>query len=190
MTYHGNYNKLFLNDGQGGLSTSSGGDLATYQTHASSKAVVAADFNGDNSLDLYVANHGYTNHLFFNSGTGSFTAASGNSNAAVSVYDGSEWAVAFDADNDGDMDLYVCNAPSSTSGVSGEANRLLLNDGTGDFTAVTNDPSVAELGRSYGAVAFDADNDGALARASPMTMPAVLVFKLTGLALDRAATRR
>ncbi len=65
-----------------------------------------------------------------------------------------------DFDNDMDVDLYlVCSAPISNLG-----NRLLLNDGTGRFTAVEGDFGARGTARGRGdtATSVDFDRDGAL----------------------------
>ena len=71
---------------------------------------------------------------------------------AVKRTDVSLGAVAFDADGDGDQDLFVANY--------GQKNELLLNDGLGNFTAVTTGDAVKRADNSTGAVALDADGDG------------------------------
>ncbi len=60
-------------------------------------------------------------------------------------------ASAFDADQDGDFDLFV---PSD------ERNFLYRNDGDGTFRDVAEEAGVAFPGGGTGAVFFDADNDG------------------------------
>ena len=60
-----------------------------------------------------------------------------------------------DVDNDNDEDLFVSNGPKA-----GENNFLYLNNGTGGFTAVTDDPIVKDGTPSDGATWADYDNDG------------------------------
>ncbi len=62
------------------------------------------------------------------------------------------WA---DVDNDSDLDLFISNGPKA-----GENNFLYKNNGTGGFTAVTNDPIVQDGKPSDGATWGDYDNDG------------------------------
>ena len=61
----------------------------------------------------------------------------------------------FDYDNDGDLDIYVTNG-------EGFPNRLLENDGHGNFTDVAKHAGVDDLGRGHGVATADIDNDGDL----------------------------
>ncbi len=60
-----------------------------------------------------------------------------------------------DVDNDKDLDLFISNGPEA-----GENNFLYKNNGTGGFTAVTNDTIVHDGKPSDGATWADFDNDG------------------------------
>ncbi|MBK7940061.1 MAG: VCBS repeat-containing protein [Lewinellaceae bacterium] len=60
-----------------------------------------------------------------------------------------------DVDGDEDQDLFISNGLQQ-----GENNFLYLNNGTGGFTAVTNDPIVLDGKPSDGATWADYDNDG------------------------------
>lgn len=62
-----------------------------------------------------------------------------------------------DVNNDGWEDLFISNGPQA-----GAANFLYLNDGTGNFTAVANDPIVTDAKPFDGATFGDFDNDGDL----------------------------
>lgn len=111
----------------------------------------AADVNGDGWLDIYVAQGDGPNLLYINDQAGGFT-----DEAAVRGADlGSVYTVAISAadyDNDGDVDL----AASVTAGQS----RVLINDGTGNFTQqiLLPEPTGKTQSSSWG----DVDNDGML----------------------------
>lgn len=60
-----------------------------------------------------------------------------------------------DADDDGDLDLFISNGPES-----GENNFLYLNNGKGHFMPVTGEPVVQDNKPSDGATWADCDNDG------------------------------
>jgi len=62
-----------------------------------------------------------------------------------------------DVNNDGLIDLFITNGPST-----GQNNMLYMNNGGGTFTAVTADPIVNDLAPSDGATFADCDNDGDL----------------------------
>ena len=70
--------------------------------------VCVGDYDNDGQLDLYVTNFG-PNFLFHNNGNGTFTDTAAAAGVAVDA--GREcWSTGctfFDADGDGDLDLYV-----------------------------------------------------------------------------------
>jgi len=113
---------------------------------------VAADFNGDGWMDLFVAG-GQTDTLFLNDQDGTFT----NATAASGITGGSISAAAGDTDGDGDIDLFVTRKDS--------LHVLYVNQGGGVFQAVV-DPDFANAGAvgapALGAAFGDYDGDGDL----------------------------
>ena len=117
-----------------------------------SVGVVLADLDNNRLLDVYVANRGEPNELYFNQ-SGTFVPLTGD--PSVTEVEESHGASAGDVDNDGDIDLFV----TSIQGM----NSLYLNDGLGSFTTVNSDTHAVTTSGSYtGSVLFDADNDGDL----------------------------
>jgi hypothetical protein len=122
---------------------------------------VAADFDGDGRLDLYVANDGTANQLWLNRGQGRFEEQgllSGTAYNAEGLPQGSMGVAAGDVDADGDEDLYVTNLPR-------EGSVLYINQGGGRFQDMTDAwglraPSLPVTG--FGAGWIDYDNDGRL----------------------------
>jgi hypothetical protein len=101
-------NKLFHNEGgfkfkdvtaEAGEGLDGGDNLAD--------GAVFADFNGDGKLDLYVCNRVGTNQLFINQGNGKFKEEGKERGLAVS--EATISAAVFDADNDGDLDVFLAN---------------------------------------------------------------------------------
>lgn len=138
----------------------------------------AADFDGDGWQDLYVTNYGQ-NVLFRNNGDGTFTDITAK--AGVAAPNWSTCATWFDYDNDSKLDLFVSSFVqyNGTSTVVCGDNRLgrryycvprvfkprssflFHNDGGGKFTDVSQDSGIAaSLGKAFGAVATDINNDG------------------------------
>lgn len=142
-------------------------------------AAVFADFDNDGRLDLFLANYlqfdptyrlffqpdGFPNALaykpelnalFRNRGDGTFEDVSEVSGVQIAGHR-AMCVTAFDADLDGDMDLYVSNDLSP--------NLLLVNDGHGTFREVGTARGVAfnalgEAAGSMGATVGDANGDG------------------------------
>jgi hypothetical protein len=138
----------------------------------------AADFDGDGWQDLYVTNYGQ-NVLFHNNGDGTFTDIT--EKAGVAAPNWSTCATWFDYDNDSKLDLFVSSFVqySGTGTIFCGDNRLgrryycvprvfkprpsylFHNDGGGKFTDVSQVSGIAAaLGKSFGAVATDINNDG------------------------------
>lgn len=138
----------------------------------------AADFDGDGWQDLYVTNYG-KNVLFHNNGNGTF--ADVTDNAGVGAPNWSTCATWFDYDNDGRLDLFASSfvqysaAGSIFCGDNKQGRRyyciprvfkprpsfLFHNDGNGKFSDVSKASGIANaLGKSFGAVATDLNNDG------------------------------
>lgn len=124
-------------------------------------AVVKADVNGDGLEDFFVGNaSGSSAALYIQNTRGSFTASNTSLWKKEAVYEDAN-ALFFDADSDGDQDLYVVSA-----GYDLKANdpllqdRLYLNNGKGSFTKTTNAlPLMLSSGKGIAAADYDADGD-------------------------------
>jgi len=140
----------------------------------------AADYDGDGHVDLYVTNYG-PNVLYRNRGDGTFEDVTARAGVAgpEALNGRTKWStnsVFFDADGDGDLDLYISNylafdpefneyyGPEGFPGPSsylGQASLLYRNNGDGTFADVTADAGLLrEDGRGMGATVFDFDGDG------------------------------
>jgi len=140
----------------------------------------AADYDGDGHVDLYVTNYG-PNALFRNRGDGTFIDVTAQAGVAgpEQLNSRRKWStnsVFFDADGDGDLDLFVSNylafdaefneyyGPEGFPGPSsylGQASTLYRNNGDGTFTDVTKKAGLLRPGgRGMGASVIDIDNDG------------------------------
>ncbi|AMW06500.1 hypothetical protein GEMMAAP_02780 [Gemmatimonas phototrophica] len=124
-------------------------------------ALAVGDVNGDGLDDVYVGGaKEQPGALFVQSGNGTFTAVS---NAAFVSDAASEdvHALFFDADRDGDRDLYVVSGGNEFSEDSPALqDRLYLNDGRGRFTrAEAALPAALISGSVVAAADVDADGD-------------------------------
>ncbi len=171
-------NALFLNRGNGLFDnvTDKSGPIAL-----ASRICTAALFNdidGDGDQDLFVTSTRGGNVLFANDGKGVFTDITGP--AGVNYVGHSQGATMFDADNDGDLDLFVSNTARWTTnrfhprekhyvGLPNlwrlakapiEHNLFYRNDGTGKFEEVTKQSGLAGLGWGGDFAVFDYDEDG------------------------------
>ena len=123
--------------------------------------VVAADFDGDGWIDLYVANDSQPNQLWLNQHDGTFrnvALAAGVALTAEGKAEASMGVDAGDADNDGDEDLFVTEQ-------TGEGHNLYINDRKSRFedeSARSGLASASLAFTGFGTAWFDYDNDGRL----------------------------
>jgi len=114
-------NRFFHNQGDGTFQEQ---PSALDEGHAAT-AFIAADFNGDQWLDVYACNFMTENSLFINLGHGKFENRIWNSGAQIG-HQLSMGAVAVDLDHDGDQDIYCIYDGN-------QPNRLFRNLGNGQF---------------------------------------------------------
>jgi hypothetical protein len=149
--------------------------------------VVAADFDSDGKVDLFVANDSSANFLFRNVGGMRFEEvghAAGVSGNASGAYQAGMGVAAGDLDGDGLLDLAVTN-------FYGESTTFYRNLGAGNYTDATASVGLAVATRrllGFGVAFLDVNNDGRLDLASanghvndlrpnyPYQMPAQLLM--------------
>ena len=140
------------------------------------QGVAVGDYDGDGFPDIYVTQYGRS-ILYHNNGNGTFTDVTEKAGVAAPGWSSS--AVWFDYDNDGRLDLFVCrfvdfskakNLPCTAYNKPGYcvprlykpmASWLFHNNGDGTFTDVSQSSGIGKyLGKAWGAVATDLNNDG------------------------------
>ena len=150
--------RLYRNRGDGSFADVS--DKARVaRDYGPALGAVAADFNADRWVDVYVANDGQENLLWMNQQDGTFKNVALLAGAALNGAGAALAGMGVDAgdvDNDGDEDLFVTN-------LKGQTNTLYINDGSGYFEDQTAKwglaaPSLPYTG--FGTLFFDYDNDG------------------------------
>jgi hypothetical protein len=172
-------NALYRNNADGTFTdvTDKAGVAAGQMGHFGMGAA-AADFDGDGWQDLYVTNYG-RNILYRNNGDGTFTDISEKSGLGIDGwYTCATW---FDYDNDSKLDIFV----SSFVQYSGKGttycgdnklgrryyciprvfkptpSRMFRNQGNGAFADVSKPSGIFNsLGKAFGSVATDINNDG------------------------------
>ena len=175
---------LYRNDGKGhfeDVTKQAGLDKTFY-----GQGVAVGDYDNDGDSDIYITAIG-GGHLFRNDGKGHFEDATASANAKGP----NGWltgAAFLDIDNDGDLDLFLCNYVTWTPEIdkvqgfqltglgraygpptsfSGSLCALLRNDG-GRFTDISEESGVqvrtpdlkAPLAKALGVAPFDIDGDG------------------------------
>jgi len=154
-----------------------------------------ADYDNDGWMDLLVVCPFTHYHLFHNNGNGTFTdvtEASGLLDALPAGTIAASWITAWgDVNNDGKLDLFVCNWAFKMpllKGVMGKPrmdSKLFLNEGNGHFRDATAEYGLAGLvhDRYYIGAAFgDYDGDGRLDLflSSPLRGTSVLLHNAGG----------
>ncbi len=138
--------------------------------------IAVGDYDNDGFPDLYVTQYGRS-ILYRNNRNGTFSDVT--EKAGVGVQGWASTAVWFDYDNDGRLDLFVGQFAGFDKehgcGVSADGKRhyciprifrsmpswLFHNNGDGTFTDVSKESGIAaSLGKAWGAVATDVNNDG------------------------------
>ena len=138
------------------------------------RSCVFGDFDGDGDPDLYVGNFVDTstkppsrqrNFLYFNQGDFRFTENRVDESVAARAL--TYGTSAIDADNDGDLDLFVTNIGK------GDENQLYLNDGNGSFrlhdAGLSTTVSTPSKGHTWGDFDLDGDVDVAIANGTEGT---------------------
>ncbi|MCH2103888.1 MAG: CRTAC1 family protein [Planctomycetes bacterium] len=156
-----NYNSpatdvLFENNGDGTF-TDITARAGVAEAFGNGLGVAPGDFNSDGLMDIYVANDMTANQLWMNQGDNTFKESGLLAGCAVNGEGAAEagmGVVAFDAENDGDLDLYLTHLREQT-------NTLYINQGGGftDKTSIVGlaGPSLRFTGFGTGAADFDQD---------------------------------
>ncbi len=157
--YDGVEDLLYINRGDGSFDDRTAMSGIDASKGGKGLGVVAADYDDDGDVDLYVANDTTANYLFQNDGSGNFlevgleAGVAYNEEGLPEAGMGVDWG---DVDRDGRFDLVVTNFDFET-------NTLYQNLGDGFFFDATaafglGDESLTEL--AFGCELADFDNDG------------------------------
>jgi hypothetical protein len=134
--------------------------LLPFMRSAEGPKMAVADVNNDGTEDLFIG--GSKNNiasLFIQKNSAFIKKETSDFNNQRAAEDAE--SIFFDADNDGDLDLYVCSGGVETSKYSANyLDKLYLNDGTGNFTLSNQKlPTTVQYHSSSSVVVADTDND-------------------------------
>src|SRR5206468_11394025 len=150
--------------------------------------VAVGDYDNDGLVDVFISAVG-GNHLFHNEGNGKFKDVTTQAGVGGSLTGWSTSCAWFDYDNDGKLDLFVCNyvhwsreidfevgyklvgvgrAYGQPMNFEGTFPTLYRNDGNGKFTDISKDAGLqiknsasgVPAAKTLGVAPVDIDNDG------------------------------
>lgn len=165
------HNHLYRNNGDGTFTDVT--DQAGVAANIFGTAAIAADYDNDGFIDLFVTSYGKA-ILYHNNGNGTFTDVTAKAGIQVDGWSiSSAW---LDYDRDGCIDLFVGryvkfdpkyrnfygadNYPGPLD-YAGDTNRLYHNNCNGTFTDVTDKSGIGAFkGRTMGVTAADYDGNG------------------------------
>ncbi len=165
LTYSPEPDRLWRNRGAGPDGTVTFEDVTLRagldREYGNALGAIAADFDGDGWLDLFVANDQMPNQLWMNRGDGTFVNEAALAGAAISGEGTPEASMGVDAadfDGDGDEDLLITHLSLETNTVYRNLGRGMFDDAS--VPTGLGMPSWEHTG--FGTAWLDYDNDGEL----------------------------
>lgn len=122
-------------------------------------SLAVADINGDGNEDVFIGGaKGQSGKIYLNKGNNAFAVISQKDLETDAGFEDTA-ASFFDADNDGDLDLFVGSGGNEKSDQANYKNRLYLNNGKGIF--VKSKTTIPTTNNNVSVIApYDFDNDG------------------------------
>ena len=133
-------------------------NLSFYDYFFNGSGVATGDFNNDGLTDIYFCGNDADNKMYFNKGNWKFEDVTQKAGVASK----GKWSTGVtlvDINNDGWLDIYVCNSGPYLNAAQ-LANQLYVNNKNGTFTEQAAQYGIADVSRSTQAAFFDMDNDG------------------------------
>ena len=137
--------------------------LLPFMRSAEGPKMAVADVNNDGAKDLFIGGSKNNTASLFIQKNNTFTKKKTPVFNSQKAAEDAE-SIFFDADNDGDLDLYVCSGGVETSKYSANyLDKFYLNDGAGSFTLSNQKlPTATQYHSSSSVVVADTDNDNDL----------------------------
>ncbi len=149
-------NAILINDGKGNFTDQTEERFGAFIDVT--QDLTLADIDNDGDMDLLVANED-ANRILINTGKGFFSDESAKRLPYRDTPEESREVDVADIDGDGDLDLLYGNVAAFVENADRQ-NRLLLNDGKGNFTDITTTHLPKDNNRCFGVSFLDIDRDG------------------------------
>jgi len=149
-------NNVLINDGKGHFKDETIERFGEFNDVT--QDLTLADIDKDGDQDLLIGNEG-TNRVLVNNGKGFFKDESAKRLAYRDTPEETREVDVADIDGDGDLDMLYGNVQAFVPGAVRQ-NRLLLNDGKGFFTDITETHLPNDDNRCFGVAFLDIDGDG------------------------------
>lgn len=127
--------------------------------HYNGSGVVVIDINNDNLQDLFFTGNDVSNRIYLNKGGLQFEDITTKSGLESKRW--STGATVVDINNDGYLDLYVCNSDPALN-LENQTNQLFINNKDNTFTEAAAKYGIDNQSKSTQASFFDYDKDGDL----------------------------
>lgn len=149
-------NNLLINDGKGNFNDETQQRFGAFIDVT--QDLTLADIDQDGDQDLLIGNED-ANRVMINNGKGYFEDQSAKRLPYRDTPEETREVDVADIDGDGDLDILYGNVQAFVNGAVRQ-NRLLLNDGKGFFTDITETHLPKDENRCFGVAFLDIDNDG------------------------------
>ncbi|NER13526.1 hypothetical protein GWK08_08770 [Leptobacterium flavescens] len=149
-------NNILINDGKGHFKDETIQRFGEFTDVT--QDLTLGDIDGDGDQDILVANED-ANRILINDGKGFFKDQSSDRLVYRTTPEETREVDVADIDGDGDLDILYGNVQAFVPNAQRQ-NRLLLNDGKGFFSDITDTNLPKDDNRCFGVAFLDIDNDG------------------------------
>ncbi|MEO5777833.1 MAG: FG-GAP-like repeat-containing protein [Flavobacterium sp.] len=156
------FNDLVYGSGSGVAFLKANSDGTGYATDRKTQNYLVqrtnfVDINNDGKLDAFACDDNAPNRYYMNDGINLNHIQGGIGDFPSGGNYASNW---FDFDNDGDVDMYLAKCGQGGSGVGGNIDMLLKNNGDGTYTNIAAAANMANPEQTWSGACGDFNNDG------------------------------